>query len=184
VVEQILGVTDELALRVEGKAAAEGISGTLIECFRVELTVYSAPLDLVRRELVAPAGGVPDAGVVRSGRDGAIDEREPISVPAATRDQQCGEVFERFDVRRIEVERLAGQFDARGDVTRRVADECSFEERPRLIVLRGQCSPSTSFRASCSSNTRNELVRTFPWLLTASETRVIVSSSGASAMTT
>ncbi len=93
-------------------------------------------------------------------------------------------MFERLDVLRIEFERLAGEFDARGDVTRRVVTERAFEERSRFIVRRSQRSPSTSFRASCSLNTRNELVRTFPWLLTASATRAIVSSSGASAMTT
>lgn len=51
-------------------------------------------------------------------------------------------------------------------------------------VERRQDAPSTSCNASASVNTRNVLVRTFPWLLTARATRVMASSLGASAMTT
>ena len=93
-------------------------------------------------------------------------------------------MLQRLDVVRVEIERAARERDARGRVVGGLAPLRLGEERAGLVVRVGQCIASTSFSASSSVNTRNEFVRTLPWLLTASDTRVIVSSSGASAMTT
>ena len=93
-------------------------------------------------------------------------------------------MLDRFDVLGVKCDRLPCQLDAPGDVVCGMAGLRLGEERARVCLRVAQRMPSMSFNASRSVNTRNELVRTLPWLLTASETRVIVSSSGASAMTT
>lgn len=182
-VQQILGVANELAFRAQGEALTKRIGSTLIQRCRIEIDTGVASFDLVGGEFVAPARRVPDAGVRGAGRDRTIDECEPLCVVAAARDEQGGEVLQRLDVLWIQFERPAGEFDTCRHIARGVMPKCIREERARFL-LRRQRDPSTSFSACCSSNTRNELVRTLPWLLTASATRVIVSSSGASAMMT
>ncbi len=93
-------------------------------------------------------------------------------------------MFECFDAVRVERQGLARERHARGDVVRRVTGLRLAKELARLVDRVAQRLPSISPSASFSVKTRNEFVRTFPWPLTASATRVIVSSSGASAMTT
>jgi len=184
VVEQILGVSLELALGVQREAAAKAIGGAFVEHAGVEIDAGRAAAgDLVRGELVAPAEGVPQASIVAAGCDCAIEAREPFCILVAPRDQRRAEMFERLRVFGVDLKRTARQRDASGDVACLMACACLLEQCARVV---GWCQPSasTSFNSSCSVNTRNEDVRTLPWLLTDIDTRDIVSSSGASAMTT
>lgn len=183
-VEEVFSVADELAFGVEVEAVTEGVGGAVVQRADVESWVGGAAADLVRGELVAPAGGIPDAGVIGTERDGPIDQRKSVGVVAAARDEMRREMLERLDVVGVEFERAPHEINAgRGVVcglqALRLGEQCA-----RRVVLGGQCSPSTSASASCSVNTRKLFVRTLPWLLTASATRVIVSSSGASAVIT
>ncbi len=184
VVEQILGVADELAVGVEVEAATEGVGGAFVERPNIEFGVRRAALDLVRGELVAPAERVPDAGIIGADGGGAIDGGETLDVLAAAGDQQRRELLQRFDVVGITLQRALRQLQARGDVVRGLAPLCFGEQGAGIVARLAQCNPSTSLSASGSVNTRNEFVRTLPWLPTARDTRVIVSSSGASAMMT
>jgi len=93
-------------------------------------------------------------------------------------------MLERLDAVRVQSQRLTRECHASCDIASRVALLRAEEQRVRLFAGRRQLSPSTNRNASGSVNTRNEFVRTLPWPLTASDTRVIVSSSGASATTT
>ncbi len=93
-------------------------------------------------------------------------------------------MLQRFDAAGIQCERLAREAEASGDVAGRVPVAGTGDQLERLAIGGAQCSPSTRSTVSSSVKTRNEFVRTFPCALTASETRVIASSSGASAMIT
>lgn len=102
-----------------------------------------------------------------------------------TCDDDGRDKLERRDEVRLDRQRALGRGKRTGRVVRRL-EPLRFLEQvlgARRVVSR-QWIASTMRTASSSVNTRNELVRTLPWLLTASETRVIVSSSGASAITT
>lgn len=185
VVEQILGISDKLAVRFEIEASAKRVGGTPVEIPGLQRHLSGwAARDLVRRELVAPAERIPESGVLGPERDRAIDEREAVNVSALPGNQCRRKMLDRLDVVRIEIERLSGECDARRGIVRGLTLLCFGEERPCRRMRVAQCIASTNFSASSSVKTRNEFVRTLPWLLTASETRVIVSSSGASAMTT
>src|SRR5205085_244513 len=55
VVEQIFGVTDELALRMQRQAVSKPFRCARVQRMRIELLVRrSSPRDLVRRKLIAP----------------------------------------------------------------------------------------------------------------------------------
>ena len=138
----------------------------------------------MRGELVAPAERVPDAGIIGAEGDGTIDERKPLRVLPPSRDQQRRKLLQRFDVVGVKLQRASRQIQARSDVMRGLTPLGLGEQSAGFIARLAQCNPSTSLSASGSVNTRNEFVRTLPWLPTARETRVIVSSSGASAMMT
>lgn len=183
-IEQVRSITDEFAVRAEREATAKRVSGVCVQRLRVEIDARGMPPDLVRRELVAPAGGVPEAGVIGTRGGGTVDEGEALGVCASARDEERGEMLQRLGIGGIEIERATCEVDALREFARVVKADRLREEQPRLVGGRVQCGPSTSCSASRSSNTRNEFVRTLPWLLTASATRVMVSSSGASAMTT
>jgi hypothetical protein len=184
-VQQILRIAGELAIRVEGEASAKRLGSALVQRPRVGQRIgrTTAP-DLVRGELGAPAERVPEAGIAATERDGALDQRETISVLCAPRDEQGRQVLERFDVIGVERERAPRQGNGFRDVMRRMTLAGLREEGACLCLGGRQWMPSTSASASLSVKARNEFVRTLPWPLTASDTRVIVSSSGASAMTT
>lgn len=183
-VEQIFGVADELAIGVEVEATVEGVGGAFVERADIEIDLRGAALDLVRGELVAPAERVPDAGIIGAEDGGAIDGGEAFGVLPAAGDQQRRELLKRFDVVGIQLKSALRQLQARGDVVRGLTPLCLGEQSARIFARLAQCNPSTSLSASGSVNTRNEFVRTLPWLPTARDTRVIVSSSGASAMMT
>lgn len=183
-VQEILCVADELALWFEREAAAEGVGRLLVQRTGVDRRCLRTPSRLVRGELAEPPERVPQSRIIGSRVDGALDERQSFIVHASARDEQRAQVFERFDERWIEEDRLSGEIDRRLGVATLMRRERRFKQALRFRVRRRQRMPSTSASASCSVNTRNVFVRTLPWLLTASETRVIVSSSGASAMTT
>lgn len=184
VVQQILGVALQLAGRGERQALAKTLGRALVQVARRQrVGAGAAALDLVRGELVAPAERVPQARIFGPGSDSAFDQCHAFFVLRPSRDQRCGEMFERLGEVWVEFDRTPRRRDRLRGIARLVRCE-------RLIVcgagvvVRAQVSPSTSFSASFSVNTRNEFVRTLPWLLTASDTRVIDASSGASAITT
>lgn len=183
VVEQVLRVADELALRVKGKTGTEALSGTFVQrlcvCF-----VARPPARFMRSELIQPSERIPEAGVVGADGDGALDQVQALAIAAAAGDERGGEVFDRFDVGGIEFEGAPGEFGGGGVVVLRLALLRLSQQVVRFGARVAQRSPSISCNASGSLKTRNEFVRTFPWLLTAREMRVIVSSSGASAITT
>ncbi len=183
-VEEVFGVALELAVRAEGEAGAESFSGALVQVFHGRPVVDGTAAELVRGELSAPAEGVPEAGIIRTEGDGALDCGDAVGVASAAGDEDGCEVLERFDVVGVDLERAMREGHTARDVARGVALLCLGKERAGVVSRAAQCMPSSRERSSASVKTRNELVRTFPWLLTASETRVIVSSSGASAMTT
>lgn len=135
-------------------------------------------------ELCAPPQRVPEACVIGAKRDGPLDEREALGVASATRDERGAKILERRDETGVQVERLTGERDAARHVAGGVPRARTLEQRRGRVVIARQRRPSMICSASSSVKTRNEFVRTLPWLLTVSETRVIVSSSGASAMTT
>ena len=137
----------------------------------------------MRRELAAPAQGVPEACVVGSKLDGALDERQSLVESPLPRYVDHRKLVERLNELGIGVERLTRECLTRGNVVCGVPLLGVVEELLGVAVGR-QRTPSTRRTASSSVKTRNEFVRTFPWPLTASATRVIVSSSGAWAMTT
>jgi hypothetical protein len=93
-------------------------------------------------------------------------------------------MLERLDIVRVDGDGASCEFDAARNVAGRMQPPRLLEDRPRLGARVAQRTPSISLSVSSSLKTRKEFVRTLPWLLTASDTRVIVSSSGASAMTT
>lgn len=183
-IEQIFGIASELTVGAKGKAAAERLGRALVQRLRILLRHGRAAADLVRGELRAPAERIPDAGIATAKRYGALDQREAIDILRAARDEQRRQLFERFDVIGIERECAPRQLDGRDVVVGYLTFACLREEPACLNLSGRQRMPSTSASASASVKTRNEFVRTLPWLLTASDTRVIASSSGASAMTT
>ena len=183
-IEQVFGVALEFTLRVEGEAGAERFGGAFVQVEDARGAFDRTAAELVGGELRAPAECVPEAGVIRTERDGALDGSEALRVAAAAGDEDRREMLERFDAVGIDRERLAREFHARGDVTGGVALLGLGKQGARVVSGAAQCMPSSIVRSSGSVKTRKEFVRTLPWLLTASETRVIVSSSGASAMTT
>lgn len=183
-VEQVLGIALQLAIGVQIEAAAETFRSTLVEREHIEVDAgRAAARDFVRRELVTPAERVPDARVVFARGGSAIEAVEAVAVLLSSRHQYRAQVFQRFDVIRIDGERASAQRDRLRCVARFMSFECLPEKVARFVRLR-QPIASTSFNSSSSVNTRNEAVRTLPWLLTDIDTRDIVSSSGASAMTT
>lgn len=117
-VEEVCGVISELAIRVEGEAAAERVGGATVERVDVEIDAGDAATDLVRGELVAPADGVPDAGVVRAQSSGAIDEGETLGEMAPACYEKRRHVLERFDVVGVELEGAACEIETRSDVVR------------------------------------------------------------------
>lgn len=182
-VEQVLRVVAELALRIKRQACLKRGGGALVQRTRIRLYApCTTALKLVRREFAAPAQRVPQAGIVRSRADRAFQQRDAFGVTPPSRHQQVRQVFERLREVRIKRDRRARQFDAASRVSRSVCVERFLEQSAR--VVRSQFAPSIIDNVSASVKTRNELVRTLPWLLTASETRVIVWSSGASARMT
>src|SRR5207247_8375577 len=72
VVQQVFRIADELALGAKRQAAAKPFRRALVERTRVERLIgRSAPRDLVRRELVAPAECVPEPRIVMTRGDRA-----------------------------------------------------------------------------------------------------------------
>lgn len=182
-IEQILSISLQLALRLQRKAPSKCRRSPLVQRSDVDVGVGRAPPLFVRCELVAPPQPVPEPWIVAAHADRPFEQRQPFVVGASARDEYRAEMLQRFDVRGIEFDRSARQRDRAGGVAGGMARERLCQQPFRFVGSR-QSRPSVNASASCSVNTRKELVRTLPWLLTASETRVIVSSSGASAMTT
>lgn len=183
-VEQILRVILELSIGVQRKTAAEAFGGAPVQVAWHEIdTSRAAPRDLVRGKLVAPGKRVPDARIVVTRGRRTFEAIEAFRVLLPARDHGRPEMFQRLDVVRVERECAPRERHALRHVARFVTFACLREEGSRFVGLR-QLSASTSFSSSSSVNTRNEDVRTLPWLLTDIETRDIVSSSGASATTT
>ncbi len=183
-IQQILRVTLEFAIRVQRETLPEPGFGALVQRARIKRhACRTAPLDLVRGELVAPAQRVPETSVILARGNCALDQVETLGVLLPARDQYRRQMLERFRVVRVDGDRASCQFDRARRVAGRVRSQSIGVQRARLVVRRRYRMPSTSCNASCSVKTRNEFVRTLPWLLTASDTRVIVSSSGASATT-
>lgn len=102
-------------------------------------------------------------------------------MPSVARDQQRREMLQGLGVIRFERNRRTREVNAAGGIPRGVGCQRFLEQAARFA--RRQIVPSIMDNVSASVKTRNEFVRTLPWLLTASDTRVIVSSSGASAST-
>ncbi len=182
-IEEVRGVIGELARGVQRQARPESIRRTFVENAGVHAALGRAAPLLVSGELAAPAKGVPDAGVIGAQLGRALDEGQAFVETPPAGDVDHGEMFECFDVIRIERECPQRQRFACGEIVGALPELRLTEEFAGVLAGR-QRIPSTSPSASCSVKTRNELVRTLPWPLTASATRVIVSSSGASAMTT
>ena len=182
-IEQVLRIALKFAIGLQRQTLPEARRGALVQLANVHVRASRAAGDLVRGELVAPTQRVPDAGIVGSHRGRALETREAFAVLTAPRDQRRAKVLQRLDVVRIDGQRSARQFDAACDIACFVTRARLVEQGPRLVRCR-QPSASTSLSSSCSVNTRNEAVRTLPWLLTDIETRDMVSSSGASAITT
>lgn len=181
-VEQVLGVAGELAVRMQGEASLERLAGGGVERTRFERVLTGPATQVVAGELVAPAARVPESSVVGRGFDGPVEEGEAFAKRAASRHKRKGEKLHRLHEIRVDGERLAGVLDRARDVAQRLG-----RTRPGEQLLRSglaQDAAPTRRSVSSSVNARNELVRTFPCALTASDTRVIVSSSGASPMMT
>ena len=182
-VQEVFGVALEFAFGLQRKAAAERVCGLFVELTRNGARVALTP-EFVGGEFTQPAQRVPQPGVVRPGFDSTLGVAEPDPIAPPPRDEQRREVLERLSERRVELDGPLRERDGAAGVARRCRCTRVVEQALGARVRRRQRMPSTSLRASSSVKTRNELVRTLPWPLTASETRVIVSSSGASAITT
>lgn len=116
--EEILGVVGEFAVRVEGETAAKRLGGAGIERAHVEIGVRGAPADLVRDKLVAPTDGVPDARVIRPQCSGAVDAIQALSILTAAGYQERRHVFERFHVIGVERQGAAREIETGSDIVR------------------------------------------------------------------
>ena len=184
--KQVLSVTDKLAFRMQGEAAPEGSSRFLVEPTRIasaSLTGWAAT-NLVSSELIVPTTRVPETGILRAERDGTVNEGEPFGKPVAPCNEASAYELQRLDEVGVEGKRALSALQSASDVPRCMETLGLGEGSSSILVLSGQVIPSTICSASSSVKTRNEFVRTLPWALTARDTRVIVSSSGASAITT
>jgi hypothetical protein len=88
----------------------------------------------VCRELVTPAGRIPEAGVIASERERALHEREPLGVASVARHEHRTVVLQRFDVIGVELQRATREVDASGHIVRRMAGAGLFEERAGFVV--------------------------------------------------
>lgn len=180
-VEQVLRIVLELAFRLHIEAASERNSRAFVQIPHGGSVLRRPPPRFVRRELRTPAERVPKPGVIRPGAHRVLQMRDPFRESAPSRHQRHREKLPRLRVVRISSHSFPGGGDAARNITGGLARPGVGEALARLVAQR---NASTSATASVSVKTRKEFVRTFPWLLTARDTRVIVSSSGASATIT
>lgn len=115
---------------------------------------------------------------------GSLDELETLLVLALAGDKGRRDLLEGAGVQGISLDHSSRERESADQITGCVEGARLREQGVSVGLALGQDSPSMRASASDSVNTRKLFVRTLPWADTASETRVIVSSSGASATTT
>lgn len=126
-----------------------------------------------------------DGRVVRRGLPRALQLGEPLLVAALALDQRAAKIRARVGEIGCQLERAAGVGERAVDVALPVLRQGGAVQIAGLLSgVPRYGSPSTSRSISVRSNARAVCVRTLPCPAIASDTRAIVSSSGASAMTT
>ena len=153
VVEQVLRVVQEFALRVQCQAAAKRVRRSLVQCSRLQdHDGGRSPREFVRREFIAPAERVPKPRVIRSKRNRALDQFEAFRISALTRDEHGREVLDRLNKARIKDERAPRERNTR-DYLVRALKALSLGEQHASLLSRiaqriahrgGCCAPLAS----------------------------------------